>query len=324
MATKKEHPLVATIQSQGMLDQLAKTMPSSLTPARFARIALTQFRKTPALLKCDEASVLKCLMDSASIGLEPDGRNAHLIPYGRECTLVLDYKGLIELARRSGQVSELGAEVICENDAFKYEVGSTPVHTIDFFKDRGKIIGAWAWCRFKDGGSQCEVMTKSEIEIVRSGSAAGKGGPWVSYWGEMAKKTVFRRLSKWLPLSPEYRDALDLDGDRIIDVTPRGGAASAVEEMITDTTMDAEVVEDDIPMEPKPKKAVKKKAASNGSKVRGASLYINRAWGIDDELVEHLREQHLGDAHWKDKDLPTDKLLSFYEVVVKEMGELPA
>lgn len=324
MATKKEHPLVAVIQSQGMLDQLAKTMPSSLTPARFARIALTQFRKTPALLKCDEASVLKCLMDSASIGLEPDGRNAHLIPYGRECTLVLDYKGLIELARRSGQVSELGAEVICENDAFKYEVGSTPVHTINFFKDRGKIIGAWAWCRFKDGGSQCEVMTKSEIEIVRSGSAAGKAGPWVTYWGEMAKKTVFRRLSKWLPLSPEYRDALDLDGDRIIDVTPRGGAASAVEDMITDTTMDVEVVEDDIPMETKPKsKPRKKKAASNG-KVPGAQTYINRAWSIDDELVEHLREQHLGDAHWKDKDLSTEKLLGFYDVVVKEFGELPA
>jgi recombination protein RecT len=260
-------------------------------------------------------------MDSASIGLEPDGRNAHLIPYGKECTLVLDYKGLIELARRSGQVSELGAEVICENDDFKYSVGSTPVHNIDFFKDRGKVIGAWAWCRFKDGGSQCEVMTRTEIETVRAGSAAGKRGPWVSYWGEMAKKTVFRRLSKWLPLSPEYRDALDLDGDRMIDVTPRGGAASAVEDMVG-KTLDGEVIEqeDDIPMEPK--KPAKKKAASNG-KVPGAQTYINRAWNIDDELVEHLREKHLGDSHWKDKDLSTAKLLGFYDVVVKEFGELP-
>ena len=212
------------IETPAFRDQVARALPKHLTPDRFLRVALTALLKTPKLATCTPESVTQCLLSCSQMGLEPDGRRAHLIPYGNACTLIVDYKGIVELAMRSGLVANLHADTVCENDAFDYDRGELKIHKIDFRKPRGEVYAVYALARLKDGSEKCEVMTKDEVESIRKRSRAGTSGPWVTDWNEMAKKTAFRRLSKWLPLSPEFRDAVEAD-DEPVDVTPKAAPA---------------------------------------------------------------------------------------------------
>jgi recombination protein RecT len=200
--------LKSIISSDAMKQQFATALPSHLSPDRFARVAITALTRTPKLQSCTQESFFKCLLDLSAMGLEPDGRRAHLIPYGRECTLVLDYKGLVELVRRSGDVVKIHADVVCENDTFTHNMGQVTEHTYDLRKERGEVIAAYAQVALKDGSTQSEIMSRAEIDEIKNKSRAGKSGPWVSNYGEMAKKTAFRRLTKWLTLSPEIMDAV--------------------------------------------------------------------------------------------------------------------
>lgn len=213
-------------------EQLARALPAHMTADRMLRIITTATMRTPALFKCTQESFANCALNLSQFGLEPDGRRAHLIPYRNnkagtmECTLIIDYKGLVELIMRSGLVSSIHADVVCDADVFEYNMGEITKHVINFREPRGKAYAAYATCRMKDGTSKTEVMTVEEIERIRKRSRAGQSGPWVTDWNEMAKKTVFRRLSKWLPLSAEYRDAVEKDGD-VLDVTPPRAAGGA-------------------------------------------------------------------------------------------------
>lgn len=202
------------------------TLPQHITPDRFVRIAILALSKTPKLAECTKESVLRCMMDCSQLGIEPDGRRAHLIPFnnkvkdaaGREkwqmeCSLIIDYKGLVELAYRSGTVSNIHAEIVCENDVFTYDRGEVTEHVINFRKERGEMYAAWVRVRMKDGAEKVEVMSVNDIERVRSRSKSGNNGPWKTDYAEMAKKTVFRRCSKWLQLSPEIRDTVDRDDE---------------------------------------------------------------------------------------------------------------
>jgi recombination protein RecT len=202
--------------------QVQNALPQHLKAERFIRIALTALTRTPKLTQCSQESFFQSLLTLSQLGLEPDGRLAHLIPYGDACTVIVDYKGLCDLAMRSGKVSNIHADIVCENDVFEYDRGEVKTHKIDFKKPRGAMYAVYAICRFKDGTEASAVMTKDEVEAIRTRSKAGKSGPWVTDWNEMAKKTAFRRLAKWLPLSPEYRDALEQDHDQFepINITP--------------------------------------------------------------------------------------------------------
>ena len=208
------------LNSDDFKDAVAKALPKHLTPDRFLRVAITALTKTPKLAQCDQASFFGALLTLSQYGIEPDGRNAHLIPYGTTCQLILDYKGIVELVMRTGKVSKLHADVVCENDDFEYDLGQIVRHKIDLRKDRGEVFAAYATCQFKDGATSAAVMSKQEIDAVRNRSRAGKSGPWVTDYNEMAKKTAFRRLSKWLPLSAEVRDLMAKDDD-IIDIEPK-------------------------------------------------------------------------------------------------------
>lgn len=208
------------LESPQFRDAIAKALPTHMTADRFLRIAVTATLRTPKLMDCTQASLLNCLLQLSQFGLEPDGRHAHLIPYGKDCTLIIDYKGLVSLVLRSGMVSTLHADLICENDDFEYDKGYIVRHRIDFKQPRGKVYAVYCVCRLKDGTEKSEVMTRDDVEAIRSRSKAGRSGPWVTDWNEMAKKTVFRRLSKWLPLSPEIRDAMDGDDDRVGEQLP--------------------------------------------------------------------------------------------------------
>lgn len=193
--------------------QIAVALPKHMTPDRFVRVALTALLKTPKLLDCTKESVIECLLNCSALGIEPDGRRAHLIPYGNKCTLIVDYKGLVELAKRSGDVAGVFAQIVCDRDEFTWENGEV-THRIDWRQARGEVYAVYSTVTFKDGSKQTDVMTKDEVEAIRKRSKAGSSGPWISDWNEMAKKTSFRRLSKWVTLSPEVADALDKDGDK--------------------------------------------------------------------------------------------------------------
>lgn len=209
------------LQSDAMKHEFAQALPKHLTPERFVRVALTALTRTPKLAECDQASFFQALLSLSQYGLEPDGRRAHLIPFENrkrgvcEVQLIIDYKGLAELVMRSGLVSNLHADIVCENDDFEYDKGFITRHRVDFRADRGKPYAVYCVCRFRDGTEKCDVMTLAEVEKIRSRSKAGQSGPWVTDFNEMAKKSVFRRLSKWLPLSAEIRAAAENDDDTI-------------------------------------------------------------------------------------------------------------
>lgn len=220
VAPKAQPPTIKSLlEGESFKLQVAKTLPTHLKPERFLRVAMTAIMRTPKLAECDHASFFKALLDLSSMGLEPDGRRAHLIPFNNnkrncvECQLIIDYKGLVDLAQRSGLISNLHADVVCENDQFSYNMGEVEFHRIDFKQERGEPYAAYAICTFKDGTKKAEVMSMHEIDAIRKRSKAANAGPWVTDYNEMSKKTVFRRLSKWLPLSPEYRDAVEKDAD---------------------------------------------------------------------------------------------------------------
>lgn len=214
-----------TLAGDYFRQQVAMCLPKHLTAERFIRMALNALMRTPKLADCTEASVTKCMLTLSELGIEPDGRRAHLIPFENrkqgtvECTLIIDWKGLAELSMRSGVISKLHADLICDKDEFAYDLGDILHHRINFREDRGKPYAAYAMAVTKDGQKLVAVMTQSEIEKVRDGSQGWKAfkagfakqSPWADSPGEMWKKTAFRRLSKWLPLSPEIHDSLEKD-----------------------------------------------------------------------------------------------------------------
>lgn len=211
---KKPSSVRDWLKSDSFKGEIAKALPSLCTPDRFMRFALTSLQRVPALEKCSQPSVLRCFLQLAELGIEADGRRAHLIPYGTECTLILDYKGLIELVRRSGEVASLRAETVCEaeRDSFTWENGVIN-HRINWLEPRGEILAVYAVCQLKSGETQSAVMTKAEVEKIRTASKAGSSGPWKDHWGEMAKKSVIRRLCKMLPLATEVQEAMLKDDD---------------------------------------------------------------------------------------------------------------
>lgn len=200
------------LSSDEFKSALKSALPQHLTPERFVRISLTAMMKVPKIAQCTQASLFKVLLDCSSLGLEPDGRRAHIIPYGNVATLIIDYKGLIELAKRSGEIKMWRAEIVCENDSFDWNNGVV-THKVDWLKPRGKIRAVYSHVKNADGIDEYEVLTLDDVEHARSRSKAKNDGPWVTDYNEMAKKTAIRRHSKKLTLSPEFRDALEVDGD---------------------------------------------------------------------------------------------------------------
>ena len=207
------------LTSEYFKQQIALALPKHMTADRFMRVALTALTRIPKLANCTPNSVIKCMLTCSELGLEPDGRRAHLIPFENrkmncvDCTLIIDYKGLAELAQRSGTISNIHADIVCENDDFQVNRGQLVSHVVDYKKPRGPMYAAYALIRFKDGGEKCEVMSKQDIDRIRSRSKAANNGPWVTDYDEMAKKTVFKRSSKWITLSPELADAMEKEDE---------------------------------------------------------------------------------------------------------------
>jgi recombination protein RecT len=160
------------------------------------------------------------------LGVEPNGPlgEGYLVPYknkGRyEAQLIIGYRGLINLARRSGMVSEIYAHCVYENDTFEIELGTDPhIKHRPALSDRGDMIGAYAVYSTTEGSKDFEYMSKEEIDRIRASSRAGNNGPWVQWYEEMARKTVIRRLSKRMPMSVEMAQAVEIDNKTSVGET---------------------------------------------------------------------------------------------------------
>lgn len=241
VATSKPTTIAGLLTDPKIKSQMALAMPKHMTADRLARIALTEVRRVPKLAQCDQTSFLGAIMQCAQLGLEPGGAlgHAYLLPFdkrkkegnqwktvGTEVQLIVGYRGMIDLARRSGQIISIEARVVHAKDFFEVELGldSRLVHRPAWGEaNRGDATFAYAVAKLKDGGLQFEVMSKVEIEAIRARSKAKDSGPWVTDWEEMAKKTVIRRLFKYLPVSIEIQRAVGLDEQAEAGISQNNG-----------------------------------------------------------------------------------------------------
>jgi len=235
----KKGPATIADYIKAMTPEIAKALPSHIKPERLARIVTTEIRRNPKLMQCTRESLLGALMLSAQLGLEP-GPLGHVyyIPYNNrrqgtmECQFILGFKGMIDLARRSGNIESIMAETVFENDVFEFEYGLNPdlIHK-PCLNDRGKPAAYYAVAKFKDGGFQMKVMGKSDIDKIRQRSKSSNSGPWVTDYDEMAKKTVVRAMFKYLPVSNEIMrysekdtvvktDIKEDEGESFIEIAP--------------------------------------------------------------------------------------------------------
>ncbi len=196
--------------------QIQKALPSMVSSERFQRVALTAFSNNTKLQQCDPMSFIAAMMQSAQLGLEPNTPlgQAYLIPYGKQVQFQIGYKGLLELAQRSGKIKTLYAHEVRENDTFDIDYGlnQTLTHKPLLKGNRGEVIGYYAVYHLDTGGNSFIFMTKDEVlEHAKRFSKTYNSGPWQTDFDAMAKKTVIKQLLKYAPLSIELQKATSMD-----------------------------------------------------------------------------------------------------------------
>lgn len=214
----------ATMQAyiKRMEGEIKKALPSVLTPERFTRIVLSALSTNPKLQETTPESFLGAMMTAAQLGMEPNTPlgQAYLLPYYNskkrclECQFQLGYKGLIDLAYRSGEVSTIQAHVVCEHDKFSYAYGLEPqLEHVPAMGDRGSPTHVYAVFRTKDGGYSFGVMSIDDVRRhAQRYSKSFENGPWQTNFEEMAKKTVLKRVLKYAPLKSDFVRGVSQDG----------------------------------------------------------------------------------------------------------------
>lgn len=204
-----------------MQPQFKAALPSHVSPEKFVRVAMTALQTNPDLQRADKRTLFGSFTRAAQMGLLPDGREGAVVMFGQNAQFMPMIGGVLKLVRNSGELASLDALAVYASDKFTYRPGMDPVplHEPDWFGDRGEVIGVYAVAKMKDGAAYVEIMNKQQVEKVRAVSRAGKSGPWVQWWEEMARKTVLRRLAKRLPMSTDLDDAL-MDEDESFAPAP--------------------------------------------------------------------------------------------------------
>ena len=210
VASKPHKTLQAYVKS--MESEIAKALPSVISTERFTRMVFSAISTNPKLAECTPQSFLGAMMTAAQLGVEPNTAlgQAYLLPYRNkgvmECQFQLGYKGLLDLAYRSGEVSIIQAHVVYENDTFEYELGLDPkLKHVPATSKRGNPIAYYAMFKTKDGGYGFEVMSQEDVMAhAQRYSKSYNYGPWQTNFEEMAKKTVLKRALKYAPLKSEF------------------------------------------------------------------------------------------------------------------------
>lgn len=225
-ANSKQMELMACTNK--MQKEIAKALPAavkaSMTPERFARIAISAIQKTPKLAETSPQTFMISLMQAAQLGLEPNSPlgQAYLIPYGNETTFQIGYKGLLALAYRNPNVAVIQARTVYEYDTFSVEYGlhEDIVHK-PALGERGEPVGYYAFYRMKDGSGSFSYMSRSEMEAFRKqySKASRADTPWNTAFDAMARKTVIKRLLKYAPIGGDLQVAIAAD-ETVPEVEP--------------------------------------------------------------------------------------------------------
>lgn len=203
-------------------DEISALIPKHLNAERMLKIAQLAVSQNKTLLECTSKSLIGALIQCSQLGLEPNTvmGHAYLIPFWdskkkeRIVQLIIGYRGLIDLARRSGQIVSINAHEVRENDRFElvYGIEEKLNHT-PAMNNRGDVIGFYAVAKLRDGGYCFEFMPREDVDaIMLSTYDKGTKGPWKDHYVEMGRKTVIRRIAKYLPISIEFQTAVALDG----------------------------------------------------------------------------------------------------------------
>lgn len=229
VAKKKGGTVVSYLNDAGFQKQLAAALPKFLDTDHFVRSALTEFRLNPALAECSVPSVLGYFMQAAACGLEPASvlGQCYPVPFNnkktgqKECQFLLSYRGMLAIARRSGEIASVIAEAVHEKDEFDVEYGLEPklTHKPYLDGDPGALKGCYVVVRFKGDGVEplIKYMPKSEIEKHKRRSKAANSGPWVTDYEEMAKKGL--ALDTPIPTPYGWKTMGELEvGDQVYDM----------------------------------------------------------------------------------------------------------
>lgn len=217
---------------------LARALPRHLDADRLTRIIVTEVRRNPKLLQCDPQSLLGACMQAAQLGLEPGPLGlAYLVPYWNNKTRSYDiqfqlgYRGMLELARRSGQIRSIVAREVCANDTFEFEYGLDErlVHK-PALADRGEVVAYYGVAHLTDGGHVVHVMSRDDIDKYRARSKAGNGGPWVTDYDAMARKGLALDTPIPTPFGWSTMGELDV-GDQVFDMDGQICRVTAVSEI---------------------------------------------------------------------------------------------
>lgn len=227
-ATRKD---AATVSGKALMQgyitqmkgEIEKALPSVITPERFTRIVMSALSTNPKLAETTPQSFLGAMMTAAQLGVEPNTPlgQAYLIPYfngkarAMECQFQLGYKGMIDLAYRSGEVSTIQSQVVYQNDDFDYSFGLEPtLRHVPAKSDRGEPTHVYAVWRTKDGtGYGFEVMSMDDVrEHAKKFSKSFGSGPWQTNFEEMAKKTVLKKALKYAPMKSDFVRGMAQDG----------------------------------------------------------------------------------------------------------------
>lgn len=187
----------------------------------------------PKLATCTKASLVGAMLEIAALKLEPGVLGeAWVIPFRDrrhnvvEAQVIVGYKGMLKLARNSGRVGKIDSDVVYEKDLFDWRKGTRQY--LDFRKsdddDRGKRISAWAdseiWVEnAREPSRQFEVMLAREVLAIKNSAPSAKAStsPWKTDEESMWRKTVLRRLCKFLPSDPESRLGRAVQIDELLD-----------------------------------------------------------------------------------------------------------
>lgn len=258
----KKNTLQAFFDRPEVRAKLAQVAASFMKPDDLIRLALMGASRQPDLLKCSPQSVLRALMDAADMGIPPRGTNGrgYLVPrknkHNGQIEACFDpgWRGLADIARRSGKVDHIEAHPVYANDVFSYEYGMTPsLRHVPATGERGALIAAYAIADLANGKKVFEVVLGPDLAKIKATSASANG-PWKTWEDEMARKSAVRRLCKYLPISdPALERAIELatdveSGDRsgeFIEPALVHGDTKALEDALMgpEITADGEVVD---------------------------------------------------------------------------------
>lgn len=197
-------------------NQIAKALPSVITPERFVRMAMTALTANPKLQNCTPETFIGAALTAAQLGLEPNTPlgQAYLIPYGTTCQFQVGYKGLLALAYRSKLLMDIKPRTVYENDEFEFEFGLEPkLKHKPAMSNRGKALWVYATYHLTNGGFSFEVMSIDDVrDFAKKKSKSYNNGPWQTDFEAMAEKTVLKKLLKYAPLESEIASAVAQDG----------------------------------------------------------------------------------------------------------------